>query len=240
MMKPVILIVDDNPHITKSLTLNLEKEGFSVVHADNGETGLELVERAKPDLIISDVLMPKMDGIAMCEQVRTRSSIPMVPFMFLTAIDADVTQKRGFRAGADHYFVKSEINREELVVEVRKMLKRADKITEIDAAPRASFGGSLSELSLIEILQLLHINKKTGTLTIQRPHYPSAKICVDQGEIIRAELGEELDEKAMFILSAWKRGNFNFVQEPVSGIPCTVKTATHDIIMESFRVQSNK
>ncbi len=53
MMKPVILIVDDNPHITKSLTLNLEKEGFSVVHADNGETGLELVERAKPDLIIS-------------------------------------------------------------------------------------------------------------------------------------------------------------------------------------------
>lgn len=137
MKKPVILIVDDNPHITKSLTLNLEKEDFTVIHADNGESGLELANREKPDLIISDVLMPKMDGIAMCEQVRTRSSIPMVPFMFLTAIDADVTQKRGFRAGADHYFVKSEINREELVAEVRKMLKRADKITEIDAAPKA-------------------------------------------------------------------------------------------------------
>lgn len=237
MKKPTILIVDDNPHVSKLLTMNLEKEGFSVIHAENGEIGLEMVEREKPDLVISDVIMPKLDGIAMCERIRTKSSSRMVPFMFLTAVDADVTQRRGFRAGADQYVVKSEINREELLVKIQDMLKRASKISEMQAPMHASYNGDLSELSLIEILQLLHINKKTGSLTIQRPHYPAAKIYVDQGEIIRAELGEDLDEKAMFIISVWKRGEFNFVQEKLKDIPRTVKTTTENIIMESFRLQ---
>ncbi len=239
MKKSVILIVDDNPHITKSLTMNLEKEGYTVLHADNGETGLEIADREKPHLIICDVLMPRMDGIAMCEQIRTKSSIPMVPFMFLTAIDADVTQKRGFRAGADQYIVKSSISREELVAKVREMLDRVNKISEIDASPKTSFGGSLSELSLIEILQLLHIHKKTGSLEIERPPYPPARVWVEKGEIIRAELGEELDEKALFIISAWKRGKFTFTQSLISGVPYTVRTSTHDIIMDSFKLQSN-
>lgn len=238
MKKPTILLVDDNPHVSKLLLSNLEKEGFTVLHAENGEVGLETAEREKPDLIISDVLMPKLDGIAMCQHIRTKSSIPMVPFMFLTAVDADVTQKRGFRAGADHYVVKSEINKEELLAKIKDMLRRTDKLNAMKTPSRATFNGDLSELSLIEILQLLHINKKTGTLTIRRPHYPEAKIYVDQGEIIRAELGEDLDEKAMFIVSAWKRGAFDFVQEKIDAVPRTVKTTTDNIIMESFRLQS--
>jgi DNA-binding response OmpR family regulator len=240
-MKPtLILIVDDNPHISKLLAMNLEKEGFSVIHAANGEEGFEKVKKEKPDLVISDVMMPKLDGISLCQKIRTETDVSMVPFMFLTSIDADVTQKRGFRAGADQYLVKSEINREVLLAKVRDMLKHVSKINEIDAPQKGSFNGDLSELSLIEILQLLHINKKSGTLTIRRQYYPEASIHIKDGEIIHAQLGEDLDEKAMFIISVWKRGEFTFTQRDISQESRTIKTPTLNIILESCRLQETK
>ena len=235
---PTILIVDDNPHITKLLVMNLEKEGYHVIHADNGETGLEMVLEQKPDLVIADVMMPKLDGISMCQKIRTESDTPMVPFMFLSGIEAEVTQKRGFRAGADQYLVKSEINKDILLGKVQDLLKRKNRIDEIDAPKKATFTGDLSELSLIEILQLLHIHKKTGTLGIRRPHYPEAKIFVDKGEIIRAELGDDTDERAMFTMSVWKRGTFDYTEALEPNVPRSVKTPTSEIILESFRVQS--
>lgn len=239
-MKPVsILIVDDNPHISKLLTMNLEKEGFVVIHAANGEEGFEKAKKEKPDLIISDVMMPKLDGISLCQKIRTETDISMVPFMFLTSIDADVTQKRGFRAGADQYLIKSEINREILLAKVREMLRHINKIQEIDAPQSGKFKGDLSELSLIEILQLLHINKKSGTLTIRRQYYPEATIYIDKGEIIHAVLGDDRDEKAMFIISVWKRGEFTFEQHEITNEPHTVKTSTLNIILESCRLQDS-
>lgn len=240
MKQALILIVDDNPHISKLLTMNLEKEGFRVIHAVNGEEGFEKAKKEKPDLIISDVMMPKLDGISLCQKIRTETDVSMVPFMFLTSIDADVTQKRGFRAGADQYLVKSEINREVLLAKVRDMLKHVNKINEIDAPQRGTFSGELSELSLIEILQLLYINKKSGKLTIRRQYYPDALIILREGEIIRAELGDDMDEKAMFILSVWKRGEFTFTQTDTSGEKQTIKTPTMNIILESCRLQETK
>ncbi len=236
MKTPVILIADDNPHISKLLTMNLEKEGFQVIHAVNGEEALKKVNTEKPDLVISDVMMPVLDGIALCQKIRTESAVPMVPFMFLTSIDADVTQKRGFRAGADQYLIKSEINRDVLMAKVNEMLKHVKKIREIDVPSRATFTGDLSELSLIEILQLLHINKKTGMLMIRRQYYPEAKIYVLKGEIIHAELGDDRDEKAMFVMSVWKRGEFTFSETDVLGIDRTVSSTTENIILESCRM----
>ncbi len=237
MKQALILIVDDNPHISKLLSMNLEKEGFNVIHAANGEEGFDKAKKERPNLIISDVMMPKLDGISLCQKIRTETDISMVPFMFLTSIDADVTQKRGFRAGADQYLIKSEINREVLLSKVRDMLKHVNKINEIDAPQRGSFSGDLSELSLIEILQLLHINKKSGTLTIRRQYYPEASIVIKTGEIIHAELGDDRDEKAMFIISVWKRGEFTFKQHDITDEPQTVKTSTLNIILESCRLQ---
>lgn len=236
MKNPTILVADDNPHISKLLTMNLEKEGFRVIHATNGEEALEKLELEKPDLVISDVMMPKLDGITLCQKIRTESSMPMVPFMFLTSIDANVTQKRGFRAGADQYLIKSEINRDVLLGKVGEMLKHVHKINDIDAPARSTFNGDLSELSLIEILQLLHIHKKTGHLAVRRPYYPEANVYVKDGEVLHAALGEDRDEKALLIMSVWKRGEFVYVQQDVDGVGKTITSTTENIIMESCRM----
>ncbi|MBX7152621.1 response regulator [bacterium] len=234
MKKPLILIVDDNPHISKLITINLEKEGYEVTHAANGEEGLQKLEAAKPDLVISDVMMPKIDGITMCQQIRTQSSLPMIPFMFLTSIDADVTLKRGFRTGADQYLIKSEINRDVLLAKINDMLKHVNKLAQIDASGN-TIQGDLSELSLVEIIQLLHIHKKTGTLTIRRQFYPEATIVADQGEIIHATLGEDLNEKVLQTIAVWKRGEFVFTQSDTDAFPRSIKTSTINLILESCR-----
>ncbi|HNL28036.1 MAG TPA: response regulator, partial [bacterium] len=236
-MKPtVILIVDDNPHISKLLTMNLEQSAFTILHAMDGEEGLAKIKTDKPDIVISDVMMPKLDGIAMCQQVRTGSDVPMVPFIFLTSMDSDITQKRGFRMGADQYLIKSEINRDTINGKVNEILKHIRKIEEIRSQNSDTFKSDLGELSFIETLQYLYLQKKTGTLTVVRQFYPEGKIIVRNGEILSATVGDDKDEKALLTISGWKRGTVQFLSDDVSAITPTVKTSTENIILESCRL----
>lgn len=233
-MSATILIVDDNPHISKLLTMNLEKEGFRVLHATDGEEGYARVQDDRPDLVISDVMMPRMDGIALCQKIRVESVTPMIPFMFLTSIDSDVTLKRGFRTGADQYLIKSEISRDILMGKINDMLKHCRKIEDISKTPQA-FKGELSELSLVEILQFLHLRKSGGTLTLARPSYPEGTVTLHQGRAVSAMLGTDRDEKALHLMSGWKRGTFSFVDIDMSSVRPTIMTPMAEIILNSCR-----
>ena len=85
--KDIIVIVDDNPHVLKLLRISLEKAGYEIHSAENGDEGLEVVNKIQPDLIISDVMMPQTDGIEFCWMIRENSATPMVPFIFLTSLE---------------------------------------------------------------------------------------------------------------------------------------------------------
>ncbi|MEJ2049821.1 MAG: response regulator, partial [Calditrichota bacterium] len=119
--KEKILIVDDNPHVLKLLRISLEKAGYEVHTAENGDQGLDITQKVKPDLIVSDVMMPETDGIEFCWMVRENSEIPMVPFIFLTSLSDKEMEIRGFRAGADEYLVKP-VDRNVLLDKVRTLL----------------------------------------------------------------------------------------------------------------------
>ena len=99
-MRKKILIVDDNEHVLKLLKISLEKANYEVYQAMNGDEGLEKAIEVLPDLIISDVMMPMTDGIEFCWMIRDNSPIPMVPFIFLTSLEDQEMEIRGFRAGA--------------------------------------------------------------------------------------------------------------------------------------------
>lgn len=233
-MSATILIVDDNPHISKLLTMNLEKEGFRVLHATDGEDGYARIQSDRPDLVISDVMMPKMDGITLCQKIRVESVTPMVPFMFLTSIDSDVTLKRGFRTGADQYLIKSEISRDILIGKINEMLKHCRKLEDISKTPKA-FKGELSELGLVELLQFLHLQKSGGPLTLVRPSSPEGTVILHQGRAVSATLGNERDEKALHVMSGWKRGSFSFVEIDMSSVKPTIMTSTPELILNSCR-----
>src|SRR5690554_7620077 len=101
--KATILFADDDPDILEMISYNLEKEGYNVVTAVNGEEAVELCEKVLPDLILLDVMMPKMDGVEVCETIR-KMDLPSQPLIaFLTSRAEDYSQIAGFSAGGDDY-----------------------------------------------------------------------------------------------------------------------------------------
>ncbi len=231
MEKPKILIVDDNPHIAKLISMHLHSD-YDISHAEDGEEGLNKAVEISPNIIITDVSMPKMDGLQMCLALRAKDETAMTPFIFLTSFDADVTRKKGFRQGADQYLIKSEIQPETLQTKVGELMKRVHKIHNIKSG--AEIKGELSEISFIEIIHLLNRLKKTGTLLLVRQNYPEAKIYFDAGEMLSGELGSDSGMKVMQSLSGWKRGGFEFKAGPVNAIK-TISLPTLDLVLDSFR-----
>ncbi|MEE2771302.1 MAG: response regulator transcription factor [Bacteroidota bacterium] len=119
----LILLVDDEPDILEIVGYNLSSEGYQVITADNGSDGVKLAKKNKPHLIILDVMMPEMDGIEACEQIRKIPELEDTIIAFLTARGEDYSQMAGFDAGADDYITKP-IKPKVLVSKVKALLRR--------------------------------------------------------------------------------------------------------------------
>jgi DNA-binding response OmpR family regulator len=116
-----ILVVDDEKLYIHLLQVNLQAEGYEVLYAMNGEDALELVSTQKPDLVILDVMMPRLDGFVTCERIRQFSSVPVI---MLTAKGEEQDRVKGLNVGADDYVVKP-FSATELIARVRAVLRRA-------------------------------------------------------------------------------------------------------------------
>jgi len=123
MSKARILVVDDEPAVLKVLVTRLQLAGYQVYSATNGEEALESFHRDSPDLIVLDVMLPKMDGFAVCRRIRAES---VVPIIFLTALEAISERVAGLDLGADDYLLKP-FSPKELEARIRCVLRRIDK-----------------------------------------------------------------------------------------------------------------
>jgi two-component system, OmpR family, alkaline phosphatase synthesis response regulator PhoP len=101
-----ILIVDDEPDILEFLSYNFRKKGFTVITAANGVEGIKQAEAELPEIIISDILMPEMDGIKMCQEIRKIDSLKLTPFIFLTAVSDDYKVLYAMSSGANQFVSK--------------------------------------------------------------------------------------------------------------------------------------
>lgn len=131
-MKTKILLVDDDPDILEFLSFNLKKENYKVYTAANGEQGLKMAEEKKPNLIILDVMMPKLDGIEACKAIRSLSGMEDVLIVFLTARGEDYSQIAGFEAGADDYITKP-LKPNVFLSRIKALMKR--RISDSDTLP---------------------------------------------------------------------------------------------------------
>ena len=118
-----ILLVDDEPDILEIVGYNLSSEGYQVITAENGIEAVKKAKKEKPHLIIMDVMMPEMDGIEACEQIRKNPDLTNTIITFLTARGEDYSQVAGFDAGADDYITKP-IKPKVLVSKVNALLRR--------------------------------------------------------------------------------------------------------------------
>lgn len=125
----VIAIIEDEEIIRKSVTMNLELEGFEVVTASDGEEGIQLVNERKPDLIVMDVMMPRKDGLQTCRELRTAGI--STPLILLTARSSEVDKVLGLDLGADDYLAKP-FGMLELLARVKALLRRVQRVTSVD------------------------------------------------------------------------------------------------------------
>ena len=126
-----ILLVDDDPDILEIISYSLENEGYSIYKAMNGLQAIEIAEKVTPDLIIMDLMMPEMNGVEACEQIRKSTKLNNVIITFLSARSEDFSQIAGFDAGADDYITKP-IRPKVLLSKVKSLLRRNK--SDIDAS----------------------------------------------------------------------------------------------------------
>lgn len=124
--RPTVLVVDDEPDLVELLQYALEAEGFRVLTAPDGVAGLAAAEDEKPDLVVIDVMMPRMDGIELTEQIRERAALRLTPILMLTARTDERDEIAGLEAGADDYLPKP-VSPKRLVSRVKALLRRVER-----------------------------------------------------------------------------------------------------------------
>jgi two-component system alkaline phosphatase synthesis response regulator PhoP len=120
-----ILVVEDDPNIAELVKYNLLKEGFRVLLAQDGEAALERIGTSPPHAVVLDLLLPKLDGLAVCRQLRSDPRTKGIPVLMLTARGEEMDKIAGFEAGADDYLVKP-FSPRELVARVKALLRRIE------------------------------------------------------------------------------------------------------------------
>ncbi|MBI4201611.1 MAG: response regulator transcription factor [Chloroflexi bacterium] len=121
MASPTVLVIEDEENLLQALRYNLSREGYQVTTAQDGERGLETARSIRPDLVILDVMLPRMDGFDVCRILRKESTVPI---LMLTARDEEIDRVVGLELGADDYVPKP-FSMRELMARVKAMLRRS-------------------------------------------------------------------------------------------------------------------
>jgi two-component system alkaline phosphatase synthesis response regulator PhoP len=147
-----ILVVDDEPDILEFLRYNLEKEGYEVITANNGEEGILKAERDKPDLIILDIMMPKLDGVEVCRQLRARPEFDRTVITFLTAREEDYSQVAALDVGGDDYITKP-IRPRVFISRVKALLRRSERAEELPEDEVIKVGGLIIDKERVSVMK---------------------------------------------------------------------------------------
>lgn len=174
MSKEKILIVEDDDNISQIVNYNLEKTGYVCTIAKSGEEALRILKKGNIDMIILDLMLPEMDGLEVCKNIRKDKDLLNIPVIMLTAKGEEIDRIVGFELGADDYIVKP-FSPRELVLRIKAVLKRAggaddaptdildEGILKVDPARhKVTVCGKIIELTPLEFNLLVTLIKRKG------------------------------------------------------------------------------
>jgi putative nucleotidyltransferase with HDIG domain len=233
--KPRILMVDDEIDYLTILKLKLVNEGFDAAVADNAQDALALVEKYAPDLIVSDILMPGMDGIEMFRKIR-ESGAPYadIPLIFISAKDDPQTKIDALHLGAEDFLTKP-VDLVVLAARIRNIIRRDTKWRKGGASVGQATGvvGDLKNLGIPDIVQTLHLGLKTACVSVKGPS-GEGRIYFENGRIRHAERGNVSGETAFYEMLRWQEGPFVIAHGQSTKLR-TIEMDEMQLMMEGLR-----
>ena len=241
-----ILVADDDPVNLRMVTAVLEKSGYEVETAVDGEEAYEKAIANPPDLLITDVMMPKLDGWDLVKSLRSHPGFAFVPVIFLTSLVSDDDRIRGFRLGADDYLPKP-FRCEELDLRVARTLRRGHVVEEQarhQIAPEegakdgAGIAGEIGQVGLSALLTLLEMEGKSGLLAVTNAATSRiGRVFLSKGRVVRARLGyagAPANEECVYHMLGWVAGSFEFSATEVQ-VEDEVQASTVHLLIEGAR-----
>ncbi len=232
-----LLVVEDNQLMQRMMRELFEGEGYRVVVARNGREALQEFEPHAPEVIISDIIMPVMDGWEFCEKVRSNPATAEIPFLFVTTAREVPDRIRGLRMGADDYITKP-FSEGELLARVERILAKVERLRTLEAQGGTTLTGHTSHLPLTDLFQSLSLNGKSGVVRLTDASGTCGEVHLQDGRIVHAVLGEMEGRKALFRRVEWEESRFEMdpLAEPGGH---TLSGDTTEALMEAL-MQNDK
>ncbi len=207
-----VLIVDDSASVRSELSRSLTDAGITVKTAENGLEAISAALKERPDLILTDVEMPTMDGWTLLRMVRARKKLADIPVVFLTSLSDELSRLQGYRMGVDEYLPKT-LPSDVVAARVRGVAKRHAR----DNAAEEGLRGNLRHVRLGSVLQFLEAESKTGDLVLDRDG-TQVNLRIYHGFLRDVDDlgGHTHAHERVFELLGWQDGQFEFISLPDS------------------------
>lgn len=229
MNKKKILVIEDNLEVRENLTEILELSDYEVLEAEDGTEGVEIASREKPDLIICDVMMPRLDGFGVLNILSKKTDTASIPFIFLTAKAEKSDFRRGMNLGADDYITKP-FYKDELLAVVETRLRKSEQVRKHFDRTDQALGAFINEAKGYEELKKLSDQRKVKQYkkreTIyEEGDYPRYLYFIKQGTIKIFKTNESGKE---YIIDVLKEGDFLGYVDLIKDTPYTESAAALD------------
>lgn len=235
-----LVIVDDDHFQSDVASSAFKARGDHVRVARDGLAGLALCLEQTPDIILTDVQMPRMDGWQMVRLIRARANLAKVPIIFLTSLSSEADRLVGYRLGVEDYLTKPH-DPYDLMLRVDRVVLRAEQIQRTEAkGDRDALRGDLSQVSIQSVLSFIEMERRSGTLRIGPVEH--ARLEIREGRILRAHLSslaKATPRGQVFKILDIAQGRFEFVQGNVEG-PDEIQLPISNLLLEHARLRDEK
>ncbi|MFQ3580655.1 response regulator [Chloracidobacterium validum] len=203
----LVVLVDDEPHVLMILEKIIKPLGCQIMTANNGLEALAIIRQHTPALIISDLMMPKMDGSQLFAALQDEPSLAKIPFVCLSSRAQEDEKVSALELGVEDYWAKP-FSVKEIPLKVKRILKRQPTLARV--------GGQLSHTSVTDLLNQMERERKEGVVKIVTPNQEVGTIYFKDGAAVDAESGSFTGLAAIIHMVQWSDGSYAFTQQPVT------------------------
>ena len=229
-MKQHLLLVDSDPESLRVTGVSLRKAGFAVTTAANGRDALERYKLVSPDLVLSETVMPDMDGFELFRRLKGEDQLGDRPFVFLTSHDSLQSRVEGVGLGADD-FVSKPVYTREIVTRVKLLLDRREKER---LTQRSRSVGNLADLALVDLVRALADAGRSGSISLRGRAGRRGTVWLRDGRVVDCETGQLSGEGAFYRLLDWHEGQFTIELSAVERAE-RIALETGPLVMEGMR-----